>query len=111
VIEEPEVERLPPRREDSRRAEERRFAPVRRRAAFMIAIAADVVQWIAFPIFMWGGASPLNDALDLVVAIVMIRLIGFHWAFLPAFLLELVPFGDFVPTWTAAVWLATRGSK
>src|SRR4029453_14403993 len=36
-------------------------------------------------------------------------LLGWHWAFLPAFLTELVPFVDLVPTWTIAVFLATRG--
>lgn len=103
-IEEPEVERIP-RRVDRGRA---RPAPGRRRAALVIAIVADVIQWIAFPLFAWGAASPVNDALDVVVALVMLRLVGFHWAFLPTFVVELIPFVDLVPSWTVAVWLATR---
>ncbi len=39
----------------------------------------------------------------------LIRLLGWHWAFLPSFVVELVPGVDLVLTWTAAVWLATRG--
>jgi len=35
-------------------------------------------------------------------------LVGFHWAFLPTFIAELLPFVDLVPSWTLAVWLATR---
>jgi hypothetical protein len=103
-IEEPEIERIPRPPERGRE----RFTPGRRRAALTIAIVADAIQWIALPLFMWGGASALNDALDIVIALVMVRLIGFHWALLPAFIAELVPFADLVPSWTAAVWLATR---
>jgi hypothetical protein len=66
------------------------------------------VQLVAFPFFFAGAASPWNDALDLVVGLVLVRLIGWHWAFLPAFLGELVPGLDLVPTWTAAVLFATR---
>jgi hypothetical protein len=36
-------------------------------------------------------------------------LIGWHWAFLPTFVSELIPLWDLVPTWTAAVFFATRG--
>ncbi|HKA37626.1 MAG TPA: hypothetical protein VKH43_12455 [Thermoanaerobaculia bacterium] len=35
-------------------------------------------------------------------------MIGWHWAFLPSFFVELVPGLDLVPTWTAAVFYATR---
>jgi hypothetical protein len=58
-----------------------------------------------------GAASPVNDALDVAVGAILIRLLGWHWAFLPAFLAELVPGVDLVPTWTAAVFLATRGTR
>jgi len=106
-IEEPEIERIP-RHQDHGQPPP---ALKRRRAALAIAIVADVVQWIALPLFMWGAASWINDSLDVAVAVVMIRLVGFHWAFLPAFVAELVPFADLVPSWTAAVWLATRGKR
>jgi hypothetical protein len=41
--------------------------------------------------------------LDLMVAIILTRLIGWHWEFLPAFAAELVPGVDLVPFWTFAV--------
>jgi hypothetical protein len=53
--------------------------------------------------------APANNLIDLAVAVVLLRLLGWHWAFLPAFVAEAVPFLDLAPTWTAAVFLATRG--
>ena len=104
LIEEPKVERIPHPPDGAR-------APLgsgRRRLALAIALGADAVQWIALPLFVWGGSSPWNDAIDVIVAVVMVRLVGFHWAFLPAFAAELIPFVDLVPSWTAAVLIATR---
>ena len=66
------------------------------KAARALAIAADLVQIAVFPIFAPGGLSPWT------------RLIGWHWGFLPSFVAELVPGLDLVPTWTAAVFFATR---
>jgi len=82
--------------------------PRRVRAARAIAIGADFLQIVVFPVFWPGLASIVNDALDAAVALAMLVLVGWHWAFLPTFLAELVPFLDLVPTWTAAVFLATR---
>jgi hypothetical protein len=81
------------------------------KAARIVAIAADVTQIVVFPFFVGGAASPWDDALDLLVAGVMIRLVGWHWAFLPTFFAELVPGLDMVPTWTAAVFFATRAAS
>lgn len=106
-IDEPEVERMPPRPDRGRP----RLTSGRRQAALAFAIVADAIQWIAFPFFMSGAVSPVNDALDVVVALVMLRLVGFHWAFLPTFVVEMVPFLDLVPSWTAAVWIATRSTR
>jgi len=83
--------------------------PGRVRAARILAIAADAIQIGGFPLFGEGFASPYNDALDVAVGGLLIWLVGFHWAFLPSFLIELVPGVDLVPTWTGAVLLATRG--
>lgn len=80
------------------------------RWAWVVAIGADAVQWLLWPLMAAGAASPINDVLDVVVGAVLIRLLGWHWAFLPAFLAELVPGVDLVPTWTAAVFLATRSA-
>lgn len=72
-------------------------------------MGADLLQIACFPAFAGGWVSPVNNALDVVVAIVMVRLLGWHFAFLPTFVAELVPGVDLVPTWTAAVWFVTRG--
>src|ERR1700737_3255675 len=82
--------------------------PARIRAARSIAIAADLLQIVIFPVFAGGAVSIVNDILDVAVAVSMSLLVGWHWAFLPSFLAELVPFFDLVPTWTAAVFFATR---
>lgn len=79
------------------------------RAARLLAIGADVAQIVVFPMFAGGVLSPWDDGLDLVVAAILTRLLGWHWAFLPTFFAELVPGLDLVPTWTAAVFFATRG--
>ena len=52
---------------------------------------------------------PSNNVVDLAVAVVLFRLLGWHWALLPAFVAEAIPLLDLAPTWTAAVFLATRG--
>ena len=78
----------------------------RARIALGLAIAVDVVQ-IAMQIT--GPFQILVDwPLDLLTAILMMSLVGFHWAFLPTFLAEAVPWLDVVPTWTLAVLFATR---
>ncbi|HKB71904.1 MAG TPA: hypothetical protein VKH46_13740 [Thermoanaerobaculia bacterium] len=80
-------------------------------AARAIAIAADFLQIFVFPAFSEGGVSPLDAAVDVAVAGSMTALVGWHWAFLPSFAAELVPFVDLVPTWTAAVFIVTRPSR
>lgn len=84
------------------------MTPGRVRAARLTAILVDVTQIVLFPIFAGGAASPWNDALDLFVAAAMTALVGWHWAFLPSLAAELVPGLDLVPTWTLAVFYATR---
>jgi len=78
------------------------------RLAWAVAIAADTLQIVAFPFFAEGGMSPADSVLDLIVAFVMIRLLGWHWAFLPTLAVELIPGVDLFPTWSAAVWFVTR---
>jgi hypothetical protein len=82
--------------------------PRRVLAARIIAVVADALQIGILPLFAGGALSAVNDALDVVVAATMIALVGWHWAFVPAFISELVPVLDLVPTWTAATLLATR---
>jgi hypothetical protein len=81
-----------------------------RRTALAIAILADAVQIVFFPMFVEGAFSPLDDLLDIAVAWTVIRLLGWHWAFLPSFVAKVVPGVDLVPTWTMAVLVATRGT-
>ena len=78
------------------------------RMAWAVAIAADTLQIAAFPFFIEGGMSPADSLLDLIVAFVMIRLLGWHWAFLPSAAAKLIPGADLFPTWTTAVWFVTR---
>lgn len=80
-----------------------------RRTALAIAILADALQIVFFPMFVEGAFSPLDDLLDIAVAGILVRLLGWHWAFLPSFVAKVVPGLDLVPTWTMAVLVATRG--
>ena len=72
-------------------------------AAMILAIAADALQIVVFPLFAEGALSPADDVLDIAVAAVLVNLLGWHWEFLPAFLAELVRGVDLVPFWTLAV--------
>ena len=74
-----------------------------------IAAFVDVLQFAIFPLMFQGLLSPVNTAVDVVMAVIFTLMIGWHWALIPTFISELVPFWDLVPTWTAAVYLATRG--
>ena len=82
-------------------------SPAQRKAWF-VAILSDAIQIVGMRLFAEGGFSPLDTALDVVVGAVLIKLLGWHWAFLPTFAAELVPGLDLFPTWTAAVFFATR---
>jgi hypothetical protein len=73
------------------------------RAAMVLAIVADAVQIVVFPLFAEGALSPADDILDFAVAAALIHLTGWHWEFLPSFIGELVPGVDLVPFWTLAV--------
>lgn len=70
-----------------------------------LAVLVDLAQYALLP----AELTPLNNAIDVATAAAMIGLVGWHWAFLPTFLVELFPFVDLVPTWTLAATLATRG--
>ncbi len=78
------------------------------RKAWFVAIMADAIQIVGFPLFLAGGVSPFDTALDLVTAAILTKVLGWHWAFLPTFAAELVPGLDLFPTWTAAVFFVTR---
>jgi hypothetical protein len=85
------------------------MTPGRIRAARAVAMVADLAEIVVFPAFMEGLLSPANDVLDVAVAITLTVLLGWHWAFLPSFLAEMIPVVGLVPTWTAAVFYVTSG--
>jgi len=88
------------------------ISPVSRfRAALALAIIADALQIVIFPLFIQGGASPADDVLDFGVGAVLTQLLGWHWEFLPSFLAKLVPGVDLVPFWTMAVANVYRKTK
>jgi hypothetical protein len=78
------------------------------RLAWMIALGADALQIAAFPWFAEGGVSPLDSVLDVVVGFLLIRMLGWHWAFLPTIVTEVLPGADLFPTWSAALLFVTR---
>lgn len=71
----------------------------------MLAVAVDLVQFALLP----AELTPLNNVIDVATGIAMVALVGWHWAFLPTFLAEMMPFVDLIPTWTLAVMFVTRG--
>jgi len=77
----------------------------------VLAIVADALQIVVFPLFVEGALSPADDLLDFGIAAVLVHLLGWHWEFLPAFLAKLVPGVDLVPFWTMAVANVYRKSK
>jgi hypothetical protein len=81
------------------------------RMAMLLAIVADALQLVVFPVFIEGALSPADDLLDLGIAAMMVHLLGWHWEFLPSFLAKLVPGVDLVPFWTIAVANVWRKTK
>jgi hypothetical protein len=79
--------------------------------AMTLAVVADAIQIILLPMFVEGAESPVDDILDFGVGFAMVRLLGWHWEFLPSFLAKLVPGVDLVPFWTLAVANVYRKSK
>jgi hypothetical protein len=69
------------------------------RSAYVVAAAADALQLLAGPI----GFAFFDEALDVVAAILIWRLLGFHPLLLPTFVLEFLPVADLLPSWTACV--------
>jgi hypothetical protein len=73
------------------------------RLALFVALAADTLQIAALPLFVPGGSSPADIAIDVAAALILSKLLGWHWAFLPTIVAEVMPGFDLFPTWTAAV--------
>jgi hypothetical protein len=69
----------------------------------LLASLADGLQLVLFPLFSEGAFSPADDVLDFALAFILVRLLGWHWEFLPSFCTKLIPGVDAVPFWTLAV--------
>lgn len=65
--------------------------------AFAVAVIGDGLQFLLGP-FGWVIGDQI---IDCVAMILISWAIGFHWLLLPAFVTELVPVLDELPTWTA----------
>src|SRR5215469_3022305 len=75
----------------------------RKRIALAIAALADGVQLGLFPVFAEGALSIPDDALDVVVALLLVVTLGWSWRLSMALAAELVPGFALFPTWTAFV--------
>lgn len=75
----------------------------RKKIALGVAGLADLVQMGYFPIFGEGALSIPDDALDVVVALVLLVTLGFRWRLAFALAVELVPGATLFPTWTAVI--------
>ena len=76
-------------------------------AAYAVAVAADVLQFILGP-FGWAMADEL---LDVMAAGATWSLLGFHPLLLPTFVVEFMPIVDMLPTWTGCVALVVALRK
>jgi len=80
-------------------------------AALAVALVADLIDVAvtgAENATLGLGLIPgevFSGGLDLVVMGIMWRLLGYHWLFLPSFVLELVPEVEALPTWLGCVGL------
>ena len=81
----------------------RRGLSARALAALAVAVAADGLQLAFIPWFVTGGFGIAAGILDVIVAIVLTKLIGWNLAFVPSFLVEILPIVDLFLTWTGAV--------
>jgi hypothetical protein len=77
-------------------------------AAMVLAIVADALQIVVFPLFVEGALSPADDILDFGIAAVLVHLLGWHWEFLPSFFAKLVPGVDLVPFCRVEALVALR---
>jgi hypothetical protein len=75
----------------------------RRALALAVAVIADALQIVVWPAFAGGAVSPIDDALDAAVALILLGTLGFSGRLAFAIGLELVPGMDLFPTWSAVV--------
>ncbi len=81
------------------------ITPRRIKLAFVVGVLADILQ-LPVSLSLLAGFVPaegLDAAIDVVAAVLVNWLLGFHWALLPSFALKLIPVVNVAPTWTACV--------
>jgi hypothetical protein len=83
------------------------LTPKRIAAAWTVALVADVIQ-LPISLSVATGilaipAETVDVAVDIGVMILLSALLGFHYAFLPTFVLEVIPGAGLLPTWTGSV--------
>jgi ABC-type sulfate transport system permease subunit len=84
------------------------LSPRRIRLARAIALAADTIQIVLLPAFVGGAVEGPDAVLEVVVALLLMMLCGFHVAFLPTLVAEALPVVDVFPSWTLATLFVTR---
>ena len=83
------------------------LTPARVRSAYAVAVAVDLLQFIAGPV----GWAFMDEILDVVAMGATWKLLGFHPLLLPTFALEFLPVSDVLPTWTGCVALVIAMRK
>jgi len=75
--------------------------------AFVVAGIADVIQIPLTALMFSVAGAPFAECFDITMGIAVFVLLsivlGFHWAMLPLFILEVIPALDVLPSWTAYV--------
>jgi hypothetical protein len=83
--------------------------------AYAVAIVADLIEFPISALELTVIGAPvamfLSFLLDVFVFGIMTFLLGFHWLFLPSFLVEVVPGLDMLPTWVGCVFFVVRQRK
>jgi len=93
-----------------------RSIKIRVALAFALAVLADAIElplnllfltaWLAVP------AEFALVALDLITMGLLTWLLGFHWTFIAALGVEVLPGADMIPTWTGCVsYVVWQGKK
>lgn len=93
-----------------------RVTASRARLALALAVLVDAIQLPLQGASLTGigtlPAEAIDLAIDAATALIISRLIGFHWALLPTLALEFIPFVDLAPTWFVCVsYVISRRKK
>jgi hypothetical protein len=80
--------------------------------AYVVAVVADLLELpitaAQFSVVGLAAGESAAFVVDSIVFVVMTKLLGFHWMFLPSFCIGLIPGLDMLPTWVGCVFFAVR---